>query len=369
MIIPVILAGGAGTRLWPMSREEKPKQFLNLSGKGTLLEETIERLKPLDPQEIVIVSSDRYKNLSGDEIRNSGLTGTVLSEPQPKNTAAAVLYAASYLKSRYDDPVMIVLPADHYIRNSEEYSRILQKGIKLAQSGSLVTIGIKPAYPETGYGYIKAAAGENRSELNVDMFVEKPDYEKAVEYCNSGDYYWNSGMFIWKVSVILEKFQQHMPQHYRAFLPLLQLSPDEIASDTAEKSALKKKIFSEIESISIDYGIMEHAHNRMLIPSDFGWADLGSWKAIDDILSPDNRGNRSPHGTGSIFIDSDNCSAYSEGSRIAVVGLSDVIVVQAGNDILVINKNESQRVRKVVDMIRSKNPLNSFPLSPEGGTS
>jgi len=354
MIIPVILAGGAGTRLWPMSRVEKPKQFLNLSGKGTLLEETIERLKPLVPEEIVIVSSDRYKNLSEDEIINSGLKGTVLSEPEPKNTAAAVLYAAAYLKQKYNDPVMVILPADHYIRNREEFAHILQRGIKLARSGSLVTIGIKPAYPETGYGYIKAASGSNPSELNVDMFVEKPDLEKAKEYCNSGEYYWNSGMFIWKVSVILEQFHQLMPQHYRAFLPLLHLKPDHIASDSEESAALKKKIFSEIESISIDYGIMEHSDNRMLIPSDFGWADLGSWKAIDDILTPDNRGNRTPDGTDSIFIDADNCSSYSEGARIAVVGLSDVIVVQAGNDILVINKNDSQRVREVVDKIRQK---------------
>jgi mannose-1-phosphate guanylyltransferase len=146
-----------------------------------------------------------------------------------------------------------------------------------------------------------------------------------------------------------------MPQHRRAFLPLFELSPDEMSSDSKEAMSLKKRIFSGIDSISIDYGIMEHAQNRMLIPADFGWADLGSWKAIDDILPPDKRGNRTPEGTDSIFINSDNCSVYSEGARIAVTGLSDVIVVQAGNDILVINKNDSQRVREVVEIIRKKN--------------
>lgn len=354
MIIPVILAGGAGTRLWPMSREEKPKQFLNLSGQGTLLEETINRLKSLGPEEIIIVSSVKYKKLSNDEIKKSGLKGIVLAEPEPKNTAAAVLYAASYLKSKYDDPVMIVLPADHYIKNRTEFTSILKKGIELSLSGSLVTIGIKPSYPETGYGYIKTSMENNSSGLFVEEFVEKPDLQKAVEYCKSDQYYWNSGMFLWKVSVIMKNFHQIMPEHYTAFLPLSELSHDEISSDSEEAMSLKKRIFSGIDSISIDYGIMEHAQNRMLIPADFGWADLGSWKAIDDILPPDKRGNRTPEGTDSIFINSDNCSVYSEGARIAVTGLSDVIVVQAGNDILVINKNDSQRVREVVEIIRKK---------------
>jgi len=352
MIIPVIMAGGAGTRLWPMSRDEKPKQFHNLSGTGTLLEETIKRLKPVKPEEIVIVSAGKYEQLSRNEIDKTGMSGTILSEPMAKNTAAAVLYAALFLDKKYSDSTMIVLPADHYIKDSKKFVSALKKGIKLAGKGSLVTIGVKPSYPETGYGYIKAIEGTEGIELPVDKFVEKPDLKTAKNYVDSGNYFWNSGIFVWKTSLIIEKFRRYMPEHFEAFKPLHKLPHDKIASDTDDILKLKSEIYHSLKSVSIDTGILENAGRRMVIPAEFDWADLGSWKAIDDILKPDHEGNRTPEPDSTIFVHSKDCSVFSEGARIAVVGVSNLVVVQAGNDILVMDKESSQDVRKVVDIIK-----------------
>jgi mannose-1-phosphate guanylyltransferase len=352
-IIPVILAGGAGTRLWPLSREEKPKQFHNLSGEGTLLEQTIKRLMPLDPSMCLIVSARRYEGESAEELRKTGMKGTILSEPMPRNTAAAVLYAATYLSRVYEDSIMIVLPADHYIKRNDDFAAVVKLAVEQAIAGKLVTIGIKPEYPETGYGYIKAL-NDGGSVKSVDMFVEKPNQEKAKRYILEGNYFWNSGIFAWKTSRILENFMRLMPNHYFSFDPLRKMSADEIASNDQASWTLKEKIFSEIESMSIDYGIMEKAENRVVIPADFGWADLGSWTSIDDILKPDANMNRSPEIDRMIFIDSRNCSVFTESSRVALVGLSNIVVVESGKDILIMDKNSSQKVRDVVAIVRQR---------------
>lgn len=353
MIIPVIMAGGAGTRLWPMSNEDKPKQFHNMSGNGTLLEETINRLKPVSPEEIVIVTAKKYEKLSLDEIQKSGLKGTILCEPMPRNTAAAVLYGAMFLKKKYGDAVMVVLPADHYIKNINEFISIIKSAVSLAENNSLVTIGIKPEYPETGYGYIKAAeSGKNASA--VERFVEKPDIERAKQYLSEGNYFWNSGIFVWKASVIIDRFRELLPDMYAQFLKLESLTPEQLTSDSHDVWQIKERIFSSIQSISIDNGILENSDNRMVIPAEFGWADLGSWKAADDILDPDECRNRTQSPDNAIFVKSANCTVMSEGMRIALVGVSNLVVVQSGNDILVIDKDSSQDVRAVVDMVRKK---------------
>ncbi|MBN2159487.1 MAG: mannose-1-phosphate guanylyltransferase [Spirochaetes bacterium] len=350
-VIPVILAGGAGTRLWPLSRESKPKQFHNLSGRGTLLEETIKRMLPIAPERIVIVTSKKYEGLSMDELDKVGMPGTILSEPRPRNTAVALLYAAIYLDSIFDDSIMVSLPADHHIRNTDEFTRILREAVAQAGRDRLVTIGIKPTYPETGYGYIKAMDGSG-DVLPIDTFVEKPDIDRARRYYESGKYFWNSGIFAWKTSLILKEFGALMPAHVSAFQPLAGFSPDEIASSEGRPWELKTRIFDSVETVSIDYGIMERADNRVVIKGDFGWTDLGSWKSIDEILPPDENGNRSPKQDRTVFLNSKNCSAFTENSRISLVGLSDVVVVEAGNEILVIHKDASQDVKKIAEIRR-----------------
>jgi len=186
----------------------------------------------------------------------------------------------------------------------------------------------------------------------IDTFVEKPDIERARLYFESGNYFWNSGIFVWKISVLLEQYRKLLPDQLSAFKPLSEMAPSEIASNEGSPWEIKKKIFDAVESISVDYGIMERAENRIVIPGDFGWTDLGSWKSIDDILPPDGSNNRTPEKDMAIFLNSGNCSVFTENSRISVVGLSNVVVVQAGNEILVINKDSSQDVKIIAGMVK-----------------
>lgn len=355
-IIPVILAGGAGTRLWPLSREDKPKQFHNLSGDGTLLEETIKRLFPLNPENYVIVTSLQYESASLQELDKCGVEGVILAEPYPRNTAAAVLYAATYLEKAGDDSIMIMLPADHYIGDPEGFLDILRTAVDHAQSDKLVSIGITPTYPETGYGYIQSVESDGKVR-NVEQFVEKPDLTRAQQYLDEGNFFWNSGIFVWKTSQILKNFKKLMPDLYMAFEPMRSMEHDVIRSNDDTTWNIKKTIFEELKKESIDFGIMEKAENRLVIPGDFGWADLGSWYSIDGILPANGNNNRTPEKDKVIFLDSSDCSAFPEGKRITLIGLSNIVVIESGNDILVMDKNSSQKVRRVVEIVKERDSL------------
>ncbi len=347
------MAGGAGTRLWPLSSDEKPKQFQNLSGEGTLLEQTITRLITLEPEICLIVTARKYEKASLDELEKTSLKGKILSEPAPRNTAAAILYSATYLSKLYDDAIMVVLPADHYITRRDEFIHVLKKAISYAEKEKLVTIGIEPVYPETGYGYIKAIPGTGDA-LTVDMFVEKPDLETAKRYILEGNYFWNSGIFVWKVSAILDNFKRLMSGHYAAFKPLRDMSITDIEASDGPAWKTKESVFASLDPVSIDYGIIEKAENRIVIPGKFGWGDLGSWNSIDDILKPDANMNRTPSPERVIYLGTKNSSVFTETRRIALVGVSNLVVVETGNDILVMDKDSAQRVREVVALVNKK---------------
>jgi mannose-1-phosphate guanylyltransferase len=311
-------------------------------------------LIPLHPEEFIIVTSKKYENLTEKEISDSGIKTVILAEPFPRNTAAAVLYAVTYMDHNDEDPIMIMLPADHYIKDKNRFVDALKLAIGEAKNGKLVSIGIHPTYPETGYGYIKAKNGEGEI-LPVERFVEKPDIDTARQYVEEGGYFWNSGIFVWKISSIKKKFIEHMPELYRAFAPLRLLSKQEVAENSSSIWQIKTEIFKDLQSISIDFGIMEKANDRVVIPADFGWADLGTWNSIDDILTPDNNMNRTPEPERVIFINSKNCTAFPEEKNISIVGLENVVVVESGGDILVMEKNSSQEVRKVVEIVKKRN--------------
>jgi len=344
-VIPVILAGGAGTRLWPLSRDEKPKQFHNLSGDGTLLEETIKRLLPLDPEQIVIVTSKTHLGLSREELGKFTVPGTVLAEPRPRNTAAALLYAALYLGRLFDDSIMISLPADHHILNTVEFVRILREAIRQAEDGRLVTIGIKPTYPETGYGYIKAVKGDGQV-LPIDTFVEKPDIDRARQYFQSGNYYWNSGIFVWKARVVLEELRQYAPDVLRPLAELAETG-DHLRTGDAEL----ERVFQDMPSISIDYSIMEKSRRIVLARGDFGWSDLGSWDSLEDVLAMDN--SNVTIGAPMILVDTRRCVVCAHDRLVACVGVEDLVVVATGDAVLVAHKDKAQEVRQVVQKLEA----------------
>lgn len=348
----VILAGGAGTRLWPLSNEDKPKQFHDFDGKGSLLNATIKRLMPLKPDICIIATGEKYKDMSREELEAAGQQGIILAEPRPKNTAPAVLYAATCLSALYSDALMIVLPADHYIKHDDAFRQTISAALEAAQDGYLVTIGIRPRNPETGYGYIKAAEPAG-SAFRVERFVEKPDMETAKEYLLDGSYYWNAGIFVWKVSTIISCFKKYMPGLYKAFSPIRGLDPEAIASGSDNAQKVTEEIFASIKPESIDYGIMEKAENRAVIPGEFGWTDLGSWNSINEIIEPDENSNRSS-GTAPVYISSKNCSVFSEGKTIALLGVSNLIIAESGDNILIMDRNSSQEVRKVTEILKQR---------------
>jgi len=352
-VIPVILAGGAGVRLWPLSRDDKPKQFHNLTGEGTLIEQTIKRLLPHNPEMYLIVTSIRYEAECIKELNLAGVNGAILSEPCARNTAAAIIYGATYLERIYDESIMIILPSDHYIKENNKFLDTLNIALEQAMDDKLVTIGIKPTYPETGYGYIKACIS-NDSALPVERFIEKPDIETARKYIIDENYFWNSGIFVWKTSTIIKNFKELMPQLYNAFKPLRNMSLQQLESNEKDIWKIKDKIFNSIDSISIDHGILEKEVNKVVVPASFGWSDLGSWDSIDDVLDQDEDNNRSPDNKRVVFVDSKNCSVFTDNKRVALVGVNNLVVVESGNDILVMEKSNCQKVREVVEIIKKK---------------
>jgi len=345
----VIMAGGGGTRFWPLSRQNKPKQLLNISGNDIMINDTILRYENVISMEnSIIVTNKSQATLLEEILLEQVPKNNILQEPVAKNTAACILYAALYLQKKHDDCVMVVLPSDHYITNVESYRTVLEKACKVAeQSDNLVTIGIKPTFPSTGYGYINF----NKSILQngfyeVNEFVEKPNFEKAKQYIASEDYLWNSGMFLWKTSKIINCFQRYLPRLYKNMMQVY----GEIGTER-EKEAIAE-IYPTLQNISIDYGILERSDDVVVIPGDFGWNDVGSWDALGGIFSPDNDGNivKAKH----IGVETKNSIIFGNDRLIATIGIDNLIIAETGDALLVCPKDKAQEVKTIVDMLKEK---------------
>lgn len=349
-IYSVIIAGGGGTRFWPLSRQEHPKQLLNLSGDDALINETIKRINCLsDNENLFVVTNEKQMKLLEETVGDMCKHTNILPEPIARNTAAAIGYAAFNIMKKQGDGIMCVYPADHYIKNEVEFNNILNKAIKVAEEKEkLVTVGITPTFPSTGYGYINYENNglENDADYDVIEFVEKPNYDTAKKYIESGKYLWNSGMFVWKISKILEDFKRYLPKVY---YKLEELS-DFIGTDKEEEKI--QEIYPTIPSISIDYGIMERSNDVVVVPGDFGWNDVGSWDSLGAIYPTDEEGNIKRGEN--ITIDTKNSIIYSDDKLVTTIGVSDLIVVATNDAVMVCKKDKAQDVKKIVDVLKEK---------------
>lgn len=337
MLCGLIMAGGKGTRFWPLSTEEKPKQFLNLVGEDTMLQMTVKRLEKLIPTErIFIVTADRYVNLVNEQL--PGLPArNIIVEPEGRNTAPCIALSAFIIEKYYGDAELAVVPSDHLINDEEKFIETLKVADEFVNSNdnSIVTLGIKPDRSETGYGYIKFSGTKDKiNDLNINMvegFVEKPNYLKAQEYINEGTYLWNSGMFIWKTSTIKKYTKSYLLETYTAVYEIA------AAIDTKNYKEILRDKYSNVESISVDYGIMEKAENIYVIPSDFGWDDVGNWSSIERYREKDKQNNILLGRIKSLKCK--NNLVIGNGKEIALVGIDDIFVIDT-KDILLIGKKE-----------------------------
>lgn len=344
-VYAVILAGGSGSRLWPLSRQQLPKQFLSLEGKSSLLQTTIDRLSPtVAAENILIVTQEAH---AMGEAYHALLPYRSLFEPVGRNTAPAIALAAAWLAREGADPVMVVLPADHIIKDEVRFRDHLETAIRAAQGGKLVTFGIQPTRPDTGFGYIKAHPGGVEGICEVERFTEKPDHDTAVGFLESGDYYWNSGMFVWRASVILAEI--------RRYLPAVDRVVEDILADSRTGLTFQQAVerhFSRMPSISIDYGVLERSDRVSLIPCDIGWNDVGSWQAVHEIAEKDEAGNALQGNV--IAVGCRNSLIRSEKRLVAAIGIEDLCVVETADAVLIAKSDQTQRVREVVDRLQEK---------------
>ncbi len=343
----VVLAGGSGTRFWPLSRKRNPKQLMSVFGGKSMLQRTVERVLPLKPKRVLVVTNALQAAETASQLAYlQGVKIDIIEEPVGRNTAPAIGLAAAIIARHDPDGIMAVLPADHYILNEEEFRATLLRGRETALKDYLVTLGITPDRPETGYGYI-----ETEKELRgagpypVSRFVEKPFFEKALEFLTAGNFYWNSGMFIWRASVILDQISTHMPA-LTAALAKLEFSPDiwELADLKPQIGA----IYAGISGESIDFGVMEKADKVMVVPADFGWSDVGSWSALPEVIPPDAANNVLIQTKESIAIDARDCLVYGGDRLVALVGVERLIIVNTDDALLVCAEERAQEVKKVV---------------------
>lgn len=347
-IIPVILSGGAGTRLWPLSWKDHPKQFLPLVSNNTMIQETLLRLKDLDIGSPIVSCGEGHRFLVAQQLGEiSDKKPTIILEPMAKNTAPAIAAACCAAIKQDKDAIVVVLPSDHVIADVKTFQNAVMTAAKNAEKGSLVTFGIVPTFAATGYGYVKAAGAETDGAFTLEKFVEKPCLEKAQEYLASGEYAWNSGMFVFKASTFIEELKVHSPEMAR-----LSIESFEKAVIDSDFIRLDKDAFGQIKGDSIDYAVMEKTKLGKIVKLNAGWDDVGSWSALYDISEKDENKNAVKGDV--IALDTKN--SYIRGGKrtIATIGLDNVVVVDSDDSLLIARMDSIQDVKKVAEVMKAR---------------
>jgi len=350
-LFAVILAGGVGTRLWPRSRRRCPKQLLDIVNRRTMLQNTVDRVLPLIPAErIFVVTGAEYAAQAHEQLPNLP-EGNILVEPSGRGTAPCIGLAAMALAKIEPEGIMISLHADHVIANPDRFRELLQIAAQTASSGRLVTLGIEPTYPETGYGYIERGRYIHRVSgvpvYKVAGFIEKPPAAQAAEYVLGGRHFWNSGLFVWRVDIILQAIQQWLPELYEQIMLIGQ------AWGTPEQDQVLAKVWDGIHNVSIDVGIMEKAADIAVVPADIGWSDVGSWASLADIMEANGEGNVVLGDTEHLSIETRGSLVYAPGRVVATIAVEDLVVVDTDDVLLICPKSRAQDVRKVIDKLQA----------------
>jgi mannose-1-phosphate guanylyltransferase len=348
MILPVIMAGGSGTRLWPLSRGNYPKQFLALDGSShTMLQHTISRLNGIEHAPAMLICNEEHRFIAAEQIRQLGVEHSgIFLEPVGRNTSPAIALAAFKAIENEQDPLLLVLAADHVIENIAAFQHSVNQAAMLAEQDKLVTFGIVGNKPETGYGYIKRGE-QYQTGFVVNSFVEKPDLATANKYIESGDYYWNSGMFLFKASRYLQELKAFRPDIYAACEAAMQVQNDDMDFVRVDKAA-----FEACPDESIDYAVMEHTQDAVVVPMDAGWNDVGGFAALWDVSAKDENGNAFKGDVKA--VDTKNTLVFGDDKLIATVGVEDLVIVSTKDAVLVAHKNESQKVKAIVKQLKDE---------------
>lgn len=348
MLKPVIMAGGSGTRLWPLSRGNYPKQFLALAGNNSMLQQTLQRLEGLEHQAPLVICNEEHRFLAAEQIRQLGLKDSaIVLEPFGRNTAPAVALAAIQAMQADGDATLLVMAADHVFADVKALLQVISQAEQLAETGAMVTFGITPTQAETGYGYIQQGSAVSHGGFKVARFVEKPNAELAAQYLDAGDYLWNSGIFVFKASRYLEELQRYRPDIYQACQAAMQQQTQDLDFIRIDEAA-----FAECPSESIDYAVMEQTDAAVVIPLSAGWNDVGGFAALWQILDKDDNGNVCRGDV--VCQNTRNSLIHSTDKLVATVGVDDLVIVNTKDAVLVAHKDQTQQVKNIVEALKAK---------------